>query len=538
MPAFISLHQVSYRTPDDRSLFNQLDLSFGPVRTGLVGRNGTGKSTLLALIAGEREPASGRVTVEGSVGWLRQQVQPVRDATVADLLGVPDELAALQRLEAGRGTMEEASAADWLLPQRLATALAAAGLSGIEPGRPVGSLSGGQRTRLALATLLFRPPDFLLLDEPTNNLDADGRATIAAVLAGWHGGAIVVSHDRALLRQMDAIVELTSIGATSYGGGYDLYRERKGLELAAVERAAASAERQLDAADRRAQAQAERKSHRDAAGRRKGRDGGLPRIVLGGMQRRAEETAGSQARLASRMVEAASEQAAAARARLEVLQRVTAKLPRTGLAQGKRVLEAHELTGGPEGRPTLISGFELVVIGPERIAITGPNGSGKTTLLRLLTGDLQPTAGSVHRFSRHALLDQTVSLLDPAQTIRENYRRLNPGEDENSCRAALARFKFRADAALQAVVTLSGGEMLRAGLAATIGAIDPPELLILDEPTNHLDFEAIEAVEAGLRGYDGALLVVTHDRDFLEAIGITREEELGGGEAGRWTGAP
>ena len=157
------------------------------------------------------------------------------------------------------------------------------------------------------------------------------------------------------------------------------------------------------------------------------------------------------------------------------------------------------------------------------MAIRGPNGSGKTSLLRLLTDDLAPTEGTVRITPRLALLDQQVSLLDPEQSIRDNFRRLNPEASENDCRAALARMMFRADAALQGVASLSGGEMLRAALACTIGSVQPPELLILDEPTNHLDIHAIAAVEAGLRAYDGALLVVSHDRDFLEAIGIERE---------------
>jgi len=160
--------------------------------------------------------------------------------------------------------------------------------------------------------------------------------------------------------------------------------------------------------------------------------------------------------------------------------------------------------------------------GPERVAITGPNGSGKTTCLRLLTGMLQASAGTARILVPHAMLDQTVSLLDPALSIRDNFRALNPDADERTCRSALARFMFRADAALQQTGTLSGGEMLRAGLACTIGGNHPPQLLILDEPTNHLDIHAIEQVEAGLRDYDGALLVVSHDTDFLEAIGIDR----------------
>src|SRR5690606_28842621 len=136
---------------------------------------------------------------------------------------------------------------------------------------------------------------------------------------------------------------------------------------------------------------------------------------------------------------------------------------------------------------------------------------------------LAPTAGTVRITPRHAMLDQQVSLLDPTLSIRDNFRRLNPAATENDCRAALARMMFRADAALQIAGSLSGGEMLRAALAATIGSDTPPELLILDEPTNHLDIHAIAAVEAGLRMYDGALLVVSHDRDFLEAIGVERE---------------
>jgi len=134
----------------------------------------------------------------------------------------------------------------------------------------------------------------------------------------------------------------------------------------------------------------------------------------------------------------------------------------------------------------------------------------------------------VRLFTEAAMLDQRVSLLDPALSIRDNFLRINPDADENACRAALARFMFRADAALQIAGSLSGGQLLRAGLAAVLGGARPPALLILDEPTNHLDIEAIEAVEAGLRAYDGALLVVSHDETFLAAIGITRRLELAG----------
>jgi ATPase subunit of ABC transporter with duplicated ATPase domains len=184
------------------------------------------------------------------------------------------------------------------------------------------------------------------------------------------------------------------------------------------------------------------------------------------------------------------------------------------------------VSAGYDPAKPLLRDVSLSITGPERVAIIGPNGAGKTTLLKIIAGQLQPFAGQARVHAPFAMLDQSVSALDGACTIRDNFRRLNPDADENACRAALARFLFRADAALQIVSTLSGGQMLRAGLACVLGGLRPPPLLILDEPTNHLDLDAIAAVEAGLCAYDGALIVVSHDDAFLEAIGTLRRIAL------------
>ncbi len=520
MPSPVILTSVAYATPDGARLFSDLDLTFGPKRTGLVGRNGTGKTTILRLVSGELQPLSGSISKPGRIGLLRQLVQ-VDGGTVADQFGVRDDLARLDRVEAGTGGDADVLDADWTLPSRVEAALDAVGLA-VEPDRPLATLSGGQRTRVQLAALLFAEPDMILLDEPTNNLDAEGRAAVAEMLRKWRGGAIVVSHDRALLREMDAIVELTTLGAKTYGGNWDAYAERKATELAAAEHRLDHAERSLKETERKTQQQRERQEQRNSAGKNMAARGGVPKIILGGMKRRAEATTGAKSLLADKLTADAEADAAAARAEIEILTPLSVTLTPTGLPAGRTVLEAIGLSGGPDGLE-IISGVDAKIIGPERVAITGPNGSGKTTLLRLLTGALTPTAGAVRITPKHAMLDQQVSLLDPALSIRDNFRRLNPAATENDCRAALARMMFRADAALQIAGSLSGGEMLRAALAATIGSDTPPELLILDEPTNHLDIHAIAAVEAGLRMYDGALLVVSHDRDFLEAIGVERE---------------
>jgi ATPase subunit of ABC transporter with duplicated ATPase domains len=524
MSASVALANLSWSTPKGRPLLSNIDLSFTAERTGLVGRNGVGKTTLLKLIAGETASQAGRVSVNGTLGVLRQTVQVAADETVADLFGVRPALALLDRAEAGEANADELAGADWTLEARLAEALARLGLDAT-PATRLQALSGGQRTRAGLAALVFAEPDFILLDEPTNNLDREGRRTVIDLLAGWTGGAIVVSHDRELLDTMDAIVELTTLGATRYGGNWSHYRERKAVELAAARHELADAERRADEIARQTQQIAERQARKDRGGELTRARGDIPRIQLNAMRNRSENTSGANARTAERLRTQALDDAAAARRKVEVLQPLTVALPSTRLPAGRIVLKVDKVTAGYEPERPILRELSFEIAGPERVAVTGPNGSGKTTLLALITGQLQSAAGSVRVMTRFALLDQQVTLLDPGLSIRDNFRRINPVVDENACRAALARFMFRADAALQIVATLSGGQMLRAGLACVLS--DPPPLLILDEPTNHLDIESIEAVEAGLQAYDGAVLVVSHDETFLEAIGVTRRLELG-----------
>ncbi|MGQ9364956.1 ABC-F family ATP-binding cassette domain-containing protein [Azospirillum sp. ST 5-10] len=524
--ASISLSRISWATPDGHSVLTGVDLNFGQERTGLVGRNGVGKSTVLKLITGDLQPLAGGVRVNGTLGLLKQTVRPGEWETVADLFGVAGALALLRRAEAGAAGAEELADADWTLADRITAAIARVGLH-VGPDTRLAELSGGQRTRASLAAAVFAAPDFLLLDEPTNNLDRSGRELVIALLAGWRSGAIVVSHDRELLDRMDAIVELTSLGAARYGGNWTRYHERKATELDAAQQDLAHAEKQVAEVRRKAQLAAERKDRRDAAGSQKAAQGDMPRILLGARKSNAEASRGSGAKLADRQRAEAEVALASARSRVEILQDLSVAPPPTGLPANRTVLRLDDVTAGHDPDHPIVRDLSFTMEGPERVAIVGPNGSGKTTLVTLIAGGIAPIRGTVSVAVDFAMLDQRVGTLDPAASILDNFERINPGATDNACRAALARFLFRADAALQQVGTLSGGQMLRAGLACTLGGPRPPALLILDEPTNHLDIESVEAMEVGLRAYDGAILLVSHDETFMANIGIGRRLSLG-----------
>jgi len=524
MPAFLTLDSISLATPDGRALFDGLTLALGSERIGVVGRNGCGKSTLLRVISGEIEPAAGSVQRSGSIGTLAQIADD--RLTVAEALDVADDLARLQRLESGAGSLDDAAEADWTLETRLDAALFETGLPALPRDRRLASLSGGERTRVALARLLIEAPDVLLLDEPTNNLDADGRRAVAELLGRWRGGVVVASHDRALLERVDRIVELTAVGVTIFGGAWPAFAEARDAARARAEAELSRASDALRNAERAAQEAVEKKARRDKTGRAARAKGGAPRLFLDAEKQRSENSGAREGRLADRLIGDRTDTLEQARARVEILTPLSIELPKTGLP-GSRELVALKDVVMAQGARRLFGPLSFEVRGPERIAVGGANGSGKTTLLRLIAGELEPTTGEVRRLTdRVAVLDQHVGLLDSAGSILDNLRRLNPDLTDNEAHAALARFAFRNQAALRIAATLSGGERLRAGLACVFARREPPLLLLLDEPTNHLDLTSIEVLETALAGFDGALIAVSHDQRFLRAIGVGREIRL------------
>jgi ATPase subunit of ABC transporter with duplicated ATPase domains len=531
MQNHLTASDLRYDLPDGTGLFRSLNFSFGAARTGLIGRNGIGKTTLLEILSGRKQPSSGTVVRAGRVSYLPQTVAPPPLASVAGTIGVSEALESLARIETGRADPAELAIADnfWDIPERLAASFSRLGVSHISVHRPAVTLSGGEFMRVRLAGLLLEEPDFLLLDEPTNHLDLPARQSVHELVASWDKGLVVVTHDRKLLSLVDQIAELDSNGLRLYGGDFTFYLEQRRIEKAAAEQNFASARTRLKKTKQAAQLARERQQKRNSAGHKKAMRTGISAMAAGNMQRAAENSAARLADCHQKKVEAARHDVLAARDSLTVETRITIDLESSRVPAARRMIEACALNYGYPGAKASLweTPLDILVAGPERIHLKGENGSGKSTLIDLICGKKTPTAGSIKvNATRIGLLDQRVDVLDDSLSVLENVRRNGNPCPEHELRILLGRFLFYHEAALKPAAVLSGGERMRAGLACLLAADQASEILILDEPTNNLDLGSIESVASALCAYRGTLIVVSHDVTFLDDIGIDRALEL------------
>lgn len=534
-----------------RTLFDGLDLTVAPGDiVGVVGANGAGKSTLLRILAGELAPQSGTVTLAPSdafVGYLPQEHNRDEDETIAAYIA--------RRTGCARATSEMDAAATalgdtgprapgapdpgdvyavalerWLasgaadLDERLPVVLAELGLSldtdpgsGNDPLSPethMASLSGGQAARVGLAALLLSRFDIVLLDEPTNDLDLDGLERLEGFVQGLRGGAVLVSHDREFLaRCVTRVLELDlAQGANRvFGGGYESY-----LEEREVERRHRRDEYEEFAAKKadlvsRARTQREWSSQGVRNAMRKSPDNDKIR------RKASTESSEKQAQKVRQMESRIRRLDEVDEPRKEwQLEFTIGSAPRSSAVVAtlnEAVVRQGGFTLGP---------VSLQLNAGERVGITGPNGAGKSTLLRVLLGTRQPDSGSAALGASVAIgeVDQARSLFAGTAPLAEVFESLVPEMSSAEVRTLLAKFGLKADHVLRAAGELSPGERTRAGLALLQAR--GVNVLVLDEPTNHLDLAAIEQLEQALESYEGALLLVTHDRRMLSTVRLDR----------------
>ena len=511
--------ELSFSWPDGTVVLSHLDLALDAGRTGLIGRNGTGKSTLLRLVAGELTPTSGSVSAAGDVGRLPQTLTLQTDRTVADLVGVAEVRIAIAAVERGEVTGEALAVIgdDWDIDERAVAELHRLGFT--DPDildRQVATLSGGEAVLAGLASLLIRPPAITLLDEPTNNLDRFARGLLYDAVGRWPGVLVVVSHDRELLERVDRIAELREGSVRVYGGGFSAYVEQLEAEQQAAQRAVRAAEGDLRREQRQLIETRTKLDRRARTGRKAEVEKRVPKIVAGNRKRAAQVSAGKLRTAQSESVDAARTALTEAEEAVRDDDRIRVDLPGTAVPTGRTVLQLRTAE------------TRFTVRGPERVALLGRNGSGKTTLLRAIVGFEAGPAGHgaadaelEQRVDRIAYLPQRLDTLDDSATVLDNVRSVNPGSTPQQVRAQLARFLIGKDRVDLPASVLSGGERFRVSLARLLLADPPPQLLLLDEPTNNLDLDSVDALADALAGYRGALVVAGHDLPFLRSIGIT-----------------
>jgi ATPase subunit of ABC transporter with duplicated ATPase domains len=517
----LTLESVAYVLADGRTLFHDLNFVFGQRPTGLVGRNGVGKSVLARVMAGRLAPSLGRCMRQGEVYYLQQQVSVQDHETVAALAGVQTVIDALDRIEQGSADPADFDAVGerWDIRERLQAELDRHGLAQLRPSTPAPALSGGEAMRASLIGAYLSNASFLILDEPTNHLDRENRDALLAQLRHWPNGLLVISHDRELLEQMACIVELSPLGLRSYGGGYSLYAECKQMERdgALRELEQRKLERRREAKAMRDQQQ--RQEQRLAKGARDGRDANQARILLGGQKNRAQGTAGKLKQQHAAQHEALSQRVleAARQVDNESVIAMHALAPSQVARQRMAELDAVELPFAPAATRSI----SLMVMGQQRIGVTGPNGCGKSTLLKLLAGQFAPAGGRCEVWGRTAYLDQQLAGLTPQRSAIDHLLEVNREAGESVLRTHLAQMGLNAQTASAPVASLSGGERLKVALACSLYAHPPAQMLLLDEPSNHLDLASLAALETMLRQYAGALLVVSHDAVFMQALDLT-----------------
>jgi ATP-binding cassette subfamily F protein 3 len=496
---------------------------------GLVGPNGSGKSTLLRVITGQEQPDSGTVTLSpgnSTIGYLAQVFATGGDQSIGQVIaaahpGLAEAERALQEASDALVSSEDAEAAlasygdalarfealgGYEREHLTASVLQGLGLAAMDPDTQVSTLSGGQKTRLGLASLLLSQPDLLLLDEPTNHLDVEALEWLEGFVTAYRGAVLVVSHDREFLdRTVQRILYLdhgTHV-IRSYPGNYSAFAEARTQEH----------EQHLESWRR--QQEYVQRTERD-----------ITRLKGGALAIECSTTPRQPGvrRLARKKARLAKSRERKLERYMDAGERVDKPRPGWWLkldfgpppSGGRAVLSLEDVGFAYPGSPTLLSGVTLDIGYGERVALVGPNGAGKTTLLRLIDGTLQPATGRVKLGAnvKPGRLAQEGETLDTARTVLDTVRASSP-LSETDARNFLHFFLFEGDDALRRVGDLSLGERTRLQLALLV--LGGCNLLLLDEPLNHLDIDGREHFEAALDEFEGTVVAVAHDRAFLRS---------------------
>lgn len=523
----LSLHDITYTHPDKELLFSNIHLVINAQeKTALIGNNGSGKSTLLKIIAGELIPSSGQLKTGAIPYYVPQVFGQFDQLTVAEALRVDSKIYALKEILAGNATEEHFNKLDddWTIEERCQQALDDWELNNLKLDQKLGTLSGGQKTKIFLAGIGIHQRDFVLLDEPSNHLDVKARNLLYDFIQSTSATLLVVSHDRKLLNLVDKTFELNKGGIAVYGGNYDFYLEQKEVELQALNQDLKSKEKALRQAKEKEREAIERQNKLDSRGKKKQEKAGVARIMMNTMRNNAENSTAKLKGVHTEKINGIQQEFHDLKSQLPEIDKMKFGFEGSNLHKGKLLFSATGLNFKYDKELIWREDLNIELRSGERVLLKGSNGSGKTTLIKVILGKLVPNRGTLRQQQNKAIyIDQDYSLISEQLKVYEQAQLFNnSGLEEHEVKIRLNRFLFGKESWDKQCGSLSGGERMRLVLCCLTINNQSPDMIILDEPTNNLDLQNIDILISAIRKYEGTLIVVSHDEYFVQQINLER----------------
>lgn len=527
----LHLHSITYQHPNRDRLFSSLNFNVNPQeKIALIGNNGLGKSTLLKIMAGKLLPATGSVKAESKPYYIPQLLEEYNDWSIAEVLQLEGKLKAMQEILAGQMTEENLSVLndDWDFESRCQQSFAYWKLEGLDLHQKMKTLSGGQKSKVFLAGIRIHQPEIILMDEPSNHLDRQSRMLLYEEIRQSRKTLVIVSHDRELLNLLQVVVLLQSDGISRYGGNYEFYTAQRAIEMEAFDQTLKSKEKAFRKAKEVERSALERQQKLDSRGKRKQENAGIPTIMMNTLRNNAEKSTSRLKGVHAEKLDAISQELSLLRKDLPQTDRMKMNLDSSVLPTGKILMTAKDLNFGYNGQLLWGENLNFQLRSGDRLAIQGENGSGKSTLVRLILGALKPLYGSIERTAFSAVyVDQEYSIIDPKLSVYEQAQQFNSGAlQEHEIKLRLNRFLFAKEQWDKPCSALSGGEQMRLILCGLTIGNQSPDLIVLDEPTNNLDMQNIEILTEAIQEYKGTLLVISHDKYFLDQVDVIQEINL------------
>lgn len=532
------IRSLNYVHPDNEELFHDLGVILNDgEKAALVGINGAGKSTLLRIIAGQLLPTSGEITSSATPWYVPQHLGEYDAWTVARALRADKKLAALQAILDGDTDVKHFTTLndDWDIENKVSTVLHKWGLGNIPSDRLLGTLSGGQKTKIFLAAMDLNSPAFVLLDEPSNHLDVRTRIKLYDLILQSRSTMLIVSHDRTLLNLMNKTLDLHEKGIETFGGNFDYYQQKKMEKVAALRARLNGQSKAWKEAEKKAKEMAGHRAQQEAKGRSVGLSNSIPRIIAGGLKNKAERSTARMMNAHEEKLNSLLHNIEEIKAQIQEYETLKLDIGTPQTEPGKLVIDLSGINFSYSDT-NLWDDLTFQVRSGERVQIEGENGSGKTTLLKIITRELSPRTGNYNSppFT-FFYLDQAYSLLDPKLTVYEQVQEYNKRLlDEDELKALLVYAQFNPDTFDKKCAALSGGERMKLSLTCLIAGNQAPDVLILDEPTNNLDIPSLEVLTLAVKNFKGTLLVISHDDHFINEIGIDYKLKINAAQGHRY----